>query len=254
MPAIRKLFAAALIIILAGAGCLPATSLPVATPKAAWQTIGDGLSRYDCRAQECGSRLIVYRFAKDKFAWHFVSRAEPSTVEAWAKSLPQATIVANGVYFDAAFQPTGLLKTAGGAVNPHVYDLKKSALLELAPSFAIIDTSSEPLAIASMTEAAQSYPLLIKRGAVQPTTTARASRRTVIGDDQSGDIYLGSVPEDAVTFAQLAALLEKTGIKWDNVLNLDGGTSTGFAAHDGDFSETMNSIVQVPNVIVAERK
>jgi hypothetical protein len=43
-------------------------------------------------------------------------------------------------------------------------------------------------------------------------------------------------------------------VKWNNVLNLDGGTSTGFSIQADGYDETMNSIVQVPNVIVAERK
>jgi uncharacterized protein YigE (DUF2233 family) len=264
-----KIFAFAPIIVLLGAGCLSNTTMIASAPAAdrskipAWTTIAPDLSRFDCSADVCGARLILFHFAKDKFNWHFAASAAPMTVESWARSLPKATFVANGVYFDEKFQPTGLLKTSNTLVNDRKYDLDKSGLLELSPAVAVIDTATKKLApysdtgidVAKMTEAGQSFPLLIKNGApVNSFKNEDAARRTVVGTDTNGDVYVGAVPEDSVSFPALVSLLEKTGVKWNNVLNLDGGTSTGFSVHAGSFEETMNSIVQVPNVIVAERK
>ncbi len=256
-----KIFAFAPIIVLLGAGCLPSTAMIARAPAAdrskipAWTTAAPDISRFDCSADVCGARLILYRFAKDKFNWRFENRTAPSTVEAWAASLPKAVFVANGVYFDEKFQPTGLLKTAGTFVNDRKYDLDKSGLLELSPAPAVIDTAIQKIDLATLTEAAQSFPLLIKNEApVKSFKDEHTARRTVVGTDTSGDVYVGAVPEDSISFPALVSLLEKTGVKWNNVLNLDGGTSTGFSVHAGSYEETMNSIVQVPNVIVAERK
>jgi len=264
-----KIFAFAPIIVLLGAGCLPSTAMIARAPAAdrskipAWTTAAPDISRFDCSADVCGARLILYRFAKDKFNWRFENRTAPSTVEAWAASLPKAVFVANGVYFDEKFQPTGLLKTAGTFVNDRKYDLDKSGLLELSPAVSVIDTATKKLApysdtgidLTTLTEAAQSFPLLIKNEApVKSFKDEHTARRTVVGTDTSGDVYVGAVPEDSISFPALVSLLEKTGVKWNNVLNLDGGTSTGFSVRAGAFEETMNSIVQVPNVIVAEHK
>ena len=258
---LTKALATGIVVALIGTGCVPVasdigkTASKIASSKPAWTQVAPDMYRYECSANICGARLILYRFSKDKFNWRFENRTAPSTVEAWAGSLPKAAFVANGVYFDEHFQPTGLLKAAGVLVNDRKYDLDKSGLLELSPAVSVIDTATQKIDLTKMTEAGQSYPLLIKNGV--PAAAAKdehPSRRTVVGTDKSGDVYVGAVPEDSVSFADLSKLLAQTGVKWNNVLNLDGGTSTGFSVRDGDYEETMNSIVQVPNVIVAERK
>ncbi len=258
---LKKLFLAAVFLALVGSGCFPVFSVPPkqndtpAVTEPVWTEVGLGAYRYDCAATICGGRLIIYRFNKDLFRWRFEDRQTPATVESWAKSLPKAAFVINGVYFDEKWRPTGMLKTADKTINDRNYDLEKSALLELSPTVAIIDTSATKINASKMTEAGQSFPLLIKNGSPVPEfKDTHAARRTFIGTDSSGDIYVGVVPEDAITFVDLAKLLAKTEVKWNNVLNLDGGTSTGFAARIGNWSETMNSIVQVPNVIVVERQ
>ena len=265
----KRIFVVCAVLALFGSGCQspmnpqsPA-STKTASSEAGWKNIAPDIARYECGADVCGSRLILYRFAKDKFSWRFENRTAPMTVEAWSRSLPKSVFVANGVYFDEKFQPTGLLKTSDALVNDLKYDLDKSGLIELSPAPGIIDTSTKKLApysdtgidLTKMSEAAQSFPLLVKNGApVNSFKDEHAARRTVIGTDKNGDVYIGAVPEDGISFADLAELLAKTGVKWNNALNLDGGTSTGFSIHAGDYEETMNSIVQVPNVIVAERK
>jgi hypothetical protein len=266
---IRKPLLAAFTLTLAGAGCIPTTAniskitSTTTLSESTWINVAPDVSRYECSAEVCGSRLILYRFAKDKFAWRFINNAVPMTVEAWAEFLPKAIFVANGVYFDEKFQPTGLLKTSNAIVNNRVYDLKRSSLLELSPSVAIIDTAAEKLTpypdsgfdLMKMNEVAQSYPLLIGNGIPRNIIKdEHPSRRTVIGTDRNGNVYVGVIPDDLISFANLSKVLAETGVTWNNVLNLDGGASTGFAFHAGTYEETMNSIAQVPNVIVAERK
>lgn len=249
-----------LVLSLSGGGCVSntLTTLKTASENSAteriWTEIAPDIRRYECSHTVCGERLIIYRFTKDLFNWRFENRVTPSTVEYWAKTLPNAIFVANGVFFDENEQPTGLLKTTNKLVNTKMYEADKSGLLELAPMVDVVDTSATKIDIANMTEAAQSFPLLIKNGAaVASFKDTRGARRTFIGTDKNDDVYIGIIPEDAITFADLAKLLVTTGVKWNNVLNLDGGTSTGIAARIGDYNETMNSIVQIPNVIVVEK-
>jgi uncharacterized protein YigE (DUF2233 family) len=257
----KKIILPIFILALAGTGCIP-TAVNIAgnannnaIAKPAWTNVGPDISRYECIAAACGKRLIVYRFAKDKFSWRLLNRATPSTVEAWSRSLPNISAITNGVYFDENFQPTGLLITEGKTVNNRKYDLDLSGLINLSPTLNIIDTAKEKINTEKMTEAAQSFPLLIKNGVpVKKFKDEHYARRSFIGTDTLHDVYLGFIPEDSISFVDLAQYLSGIGVKWDNVINLDGGTSTGFAVRDEKFAESMNSIVQVPNVIVAERK
>lgn len=213
------------------------------------------MARYDCPRASCGNRLIIYRFDKDAFAWRFADAKEPATVEAWAAKFPDAAFVANGTYFDEKMDPTGAYVTGGKRKSSKEYEAAKSGIIELAPMFRVIDTAKEKIDFTKMNEAAQSFPLVVKGGkAVTSFKDAKGARRTMIGNDKDGNAYVIAIPEDAATFADAAKALEKIGVEWDNVLNLDGGTSTGFSAHTGSWSETMNSIVQVPIVIVAEKR
>jgi len=259
----KKIAAAIVVLMLAGGGCLPASlNLPAAatpTRSAAppsWAKLSDVVSRYECAAPFCASRLIIYKFAKDKFNWRLENSAAAATVENWDKQLgAKESFVMNGVYFDEKNLPTGLFMNKGKRAGAGEYDRDQSGLLVLTPEVKIFSSRNGAPETESLAEAAQNFPLLIKDGVAATTfKDERSARRTFIGTDADGNVYAGIVPERGMTFPALAKYLATLGVKWDNVLNLDGGTSTGFAAHVGNFSETMNSIVQVPNVIVAENK
>ena len=254
---LKIIFLTASIIVLLGAGCVP-TANPTGSAKdsaPAWKEVAAGASRYDCPASACGSRLVMYRFDPKRFAFRFAQSNEPLTAEGWASLEANAVFVANGLFFDEEKQPTGLMISGSKTVQDRRYDYGKSGLLELAPEVRVIDTSAEKFDLKTMTEAGQSFPLLIADGkAVASFKDTQASRRTAAGNDADGNIIFAFVPEDAITFADFAKLLSSTDVKWKNVLNLDGGTSSGFSAHLGSWSETMDSIARIPNVIIAESK
>jgi hypothetical protein len=256
---LKKLAVTTGLIFLLGAGCVPTIApirqVPTAAAPPSWQEIGKRVERYDCPAANCGVRLIMYRFPKDAFVWRFAESDPPATIKAWASSLPDADFVANGLFFDEKWRPTGLMISGNKTLQAKRYDYDKSGLLELAPAARTIDTSTETFDLKTMTEAGQSFPLLITGGkAVEAFKDTQAARRTAVGTDADGDTIFAFVPEDAITFVDFAKLLSSTDVKWQNVLNLDGGTSTGFSARIGDWSETINSFVQIPNVIIAEKK
>ena len=132
--------------------------------------------------------------------------------------------------------------------------MERSAVLELAPAFKIIDTAKEKFDEKNIAEAAQSYPLLIATGKVQKVSAEKLARRSFAGIDYQGNVYFGIIPDDEVSLATAADMINKIGVAWTNVLNLDGGPSSGLAANLSGAKETINSIVQVPNVIIAEPK
>jgi hypothetical protein len=226
-----------------------------ATKTGVWNAAGAGIARYECAPPQCAARIILFRFEKSGFSWRFENQPIPKTVQAWSESMKGISFVANGVFFDEKWQPTGMLKTKGKTVNGRSYDPELSGILELSPDVRVIDTAKEKYDLGKMTETAQSFPLIIKSGLpVGSFKDVHAARRTVFGVDTEGNSYVGIVPEDSVSFPNLAKILAGTGVSWNNVINLDGGTSTGFALRSNGASENIDSIVQVPNVIVAERK
>jgi uncharacterized protein YigE (DUF2233 family) len=246
----------AVIVLFCGNSCLPqdqATFNGDKTP--VWTDISPGVRRFDCPRPQCPAHLTVFRFAKNAFLWKATSSDEARTVQKWSNDLPAAVFVVNGFYFDENNQPTGMLIAAGKKINNRKYDDDKVGFLELAPTGRVIDTSKEKIKETAIMNGGQSFPLIIKNGAAVDTfKDTRPSRRTFAGNDKEGNLYFGVVGDDTITFSDLAATLANTGVDWKNVLNLDGGTSTGFTARFGEYSELTNSIVQIPNVIYAEKK
>lgn len=254
----KRFVATASICLLLGTGCQPlglklspASTATVPT----WSRVADGANRYDCAPPSCPARIIIYKFAPDKFRFSLKNSATPATIEAWAKNSPNAVFVANGSYFDEKDLPTGLFITGGQKIGASRYNQEETGLLVLSPAFGIYASAKNAPSLDTLTEATQGFPLIIRDGvAVAKFKDERPARRTFIGSDTTGNTYIGAVPEKGYTFANLANFLSALPVKWQNVLNLDGGTSTGFSAHLGNWSETMNSIVQVPNVIIVEKK
>jgi len=245
-------------ILLAGAGCRPndlaankATALPAAIK---WTNAGKNTARYECDPPACAAKMVVYRFPKDGFSWRFENSAAPLTVQGHLMADPKAVFAINGVYFDEKNLPTGLFITNDAVVGTKQYEMGKSAVLELAPEIKIINTAKDEFNGKNISEAAQSYPLLIADGVVQKVAAEKAARRSFAGLDKQGNVYFGIIPDDEVSLASAASLIAKTGVAWTDVLNLDGGPSSGLAANLPGANETVNSIVQVPNAIIADPK
>jgi hypothetical protein len=256
---LKKALTIGILTLLTGAGCAPVVSRAPAntrTGSSGWTDVREGIARYECVPADCGARLIVFKFDGGAFKARLENAPDPLTVEGWANKLPDAVFVTNGFYFDETGSPTGYFSSEGKRVGIGQFDLSKSALLSLSPALSIVKTAGTETEPSDYPDAAQSYPLLIASG--EPADVAESgkeARRSFVGTDADGrTYYFGYVPEDAISLAELAKTLAKLDIPWDDVLNLDGGTSTGFVARGKSSTETMNSIVQVPNVIVIERK
>jgi hypothetical protein len=200
-----------------------------------------------------GVQADIFRVDAGSLHWHFVASSTPQTIARWSEQLPKASLIANGVYFTPAFESAGFLSIAGKRQGSGLFDLKRSGILSLSPEPRIIDTALEPVDLNSLADAGQSYPFLIRDGvSVVSSTSTMAARRTFIGTDQTQNVYVGVISEDIVTLANISKLLARIGIPWQDVLNLDGGPSTGIAVWGATGSKLINSDTAVPIVVVAE--
>ena len=249
-------------LTLFGASCTPTSAPLIPIPAqeqvsvgGSWHDIGDGISRLRYSfAPDHDSYLILYRIPASGFTWRFADDPVGHTVSTW-RAMTGALIAVNGTYFDEALSPAGLFITASKRVGKGSFDADKSGVIELAPTFALIDTPEERFDRAHAAEAAQSYPFLVLGGKpAVGSESGKSARRTFIGTDTDGNRYVGIVPDAPLTLYRLARVLTKTGVTWDRVLNLDGGPSSGLAAKTERSDETADSLVPVPDVIVIERR
>jgi len=245
----------ALALVVFGAGCAVnvkhAPSVFTGDPSTGWQNIAphiDAMSYLDAS----GVRAKIFRITSNTMQWHFVASSTPQTIASWSNDLPRAAVIVNGVYFTPEFQPAGFLSIDGKRIGKQAFDLERTGMLTLAPMPRLIDTSVERVDLASLADAGQSYPFLVRDGVSSVVSTSTlAARRTFIGLDRDQNVYIGVIPDDLVTLTSLSQLLGRTGIPWKDVLNLDGGPSTGIYVH-GAAPEAINSDTPVPIVLVAE--
>jgi len=144
----------------------------------------------------------------------------------------------NGGYFEADYSPVGLLVTNDRMIAP----LRKARLL----SGTLSVTSSGQVRLqrtiefsrkAKVTEAVQSGPFLIDQArSVTGLNDSRLARRTFVAIGKSNQVALGQCSE--VSLAQLSQILIAAGgsglLKFERVLNLDGGSSSAFWFNRGN--------------------
>lgn len=219
-----------------------------------WQVVDTQMERMIFVSGD-GIGVTLYRFPADEYILRFAHDQDAHRVADWAQEVEGSILVVNGVYFTETYDPAGSLILDGEEIVNTAYDLDKSGYIVLQPEFDIVNTKVESIKEDELIEAGQSYPFLIWDGkAAVEKDSGLTARRTFIGQDKSGFIYLGVVSSDEVSLYELARVLQEVDVSWQAVMNLDGGPSTGLAARTQKKTELINSPVSVPNVILVERK
>ncbi len=249
------------VLVMGAAGCVRPSLNATSTVTGVTESI-DTWQRIDPHAEKLVHRfassteddLVIYRFDADAFNFGFRHSSTSKLISEWQAGLPTADLVINGVYFQEDESPTGILIAQGRRIGKRTIDVTRSGLIELAPRPSIVEISTST-DLGGLTEAAQSYPFLIKDG--QPAIdqdSGLTARRSFIGLDQNGRVYIGIVPSRLISLKYLATELQTLGIPWTDVINLDGGPSTGLATKFASDQTLIESQSHVPNVLTVEPK
>jgi hypothetical protein len=260
----RQSFGAGILaLVILGAGCrstfdVPSTHeivAPLPTPE--WQDVGDGVMRLEVEFGKLAVKgsLRMYRFPKEGWSWGFAQSTSAASVRDWSDRIPDATVIINGVYFHDDNLPSGTFVSHGERVGSRAFDADKSALIVLAPTPRIVDLTTEPSALDHATEAAQTFPYLIKDGVSAITEdSGKLAERTFVGTDKEGRWYVGVALNESLSLYELMQLVAAQPVVWDDVTNLDGGPSTGIFIDLPNENRSRNSLAPVSNVIVGRRK
>ena len=189
--------------------------------------------------------LYLYEMSPSEVALDLEERPEGPFILQWP--LADDILLVNGFYFTETMAAAGRLWDEGEVTGGQAYDPERTAVVRLHPNPAIIDTTNAPLEELDMEEGGQTFPLLIKDGSpAVKEDSGRLARRTFIGFDEEGQLYIGIVPHHYLSLYTLSQLLPTTKIRWNMVANLDGGPSTGVFVPDGT---SVDSFTPIPNVI-----
>jgi exopolysaccharide biosynthesis protein len=262
-----RLVAVLLLPLLTGQGCLPNrtdVSHPIVNPQpvtvqsqanAQWENMDAGVDRLSYTSTTLDATVIVYRLDPKLFSFKFGTSTGTHGMAEWSAAYPAATLLVNGVYFHDDNFPSGFMVSGGQRVGDRQFDLDKSGVIDFSGETHVLDTSVDAPALNTFTNAAQTYPFYFKGGSPAiKEDSLKPARRSFFGKDKSGFVYIGVIPAAQVSLYQAMEMLGELHVDWANVINLDGGPSTGLIAHTRARSEELPSLFPVPNIIVVTRK
>lgn len=195
--------------------------------------------------------INVIKMEPSEFSATIRNNTEAKKISQWSQQFPDSVII-NGEYFHLDNTPAGYLSIDGTSIGTDIFDQDKSGL------FSVLDGQPEirDLAVQPIREdesfdfALQSYPFIIKNQ--QPAIkedSGKEARRSAIGIDQDGSIYLILSNQPNLTLYEFMNILVDSGISFQNVLNLDGGPSSGLAINLRGAELLIDSETTVPNVL-----
>lgn len=219
-------------------------------PAASWEEYSRGVARREYWFKNSTQgRAIMYRFDQREFTARLVQRAPALLVRDWLTVDAKDTLIVNGEYFDEKDMPIGYTVIDGSRIGSGALSGKTTTMVGLSPQvvFGVERTS--------VRDGFQTYPILVKNGkATIVADSKKYARRTFIGTDTVGNLYVGVVPDSSVSLYELAHVLADMDISWNMAANLDGGPSTGLASRFSDHEEYFDSLTTIPNVLIVERR
>ena len=238
----------------------PQGGAPTPTPAPAdtgWLAQSRGLDRREiaARFQSLGfeERLILFRIDPAYFSFRVLyTPGIPRRVSEWGAEVG-ARLAFNAAFFDEKDIAVGLVVSDGKVFGESYEGFGGMFAVDAEGQPSIRSLAAQPYQPGEpLAQAVQGFPMLI-----YPDASAFAegdekrARRTAVGQDAAGRVYLVVAPHNAFTLAEFAAWLHDSDLGLTAALNLDGGGSTGYYAGPGD---AVDSFTPVPAVVAVYAK
>jgi len=181
---------------------------------------------------------------------------KPLLLSQWMQK-EQATAVINGGYFDQQHHATGLVISNGQTFGTSYQGFGGMLAVDNQGQVQLRYLSQQPYdANEGLQQVTQSAPMLILPGGNRAhfNADAASSRRSVVALDKQGRLLFITSPSNAFSLDELADLLVASDLSIDVALNLDGGSSTGLYMHAGSQHVSIDSLAQLPIVIIVKER
>lgn len=217
-----------------------------------WQPLAAGLLQRTLQPfGDPFAQLQVIRIdpAVYTFRAHYRAGA-PLNLNAWREQLPDAAVIVNANFFDVQHEVLGLL-VSDGSVYGRAYTERGGTFAVEADGVRVWSNYFEPYRGQPIQQAVQAFPMLMVDGVQfnRDTRQTRRSRRTVIAQDEQGQILVMATPSLGIGLFALSEYLPTTPLNIVNAFALDGGGSTMmYIAANG---YTLSSFDPVPSVLAA---
>jgi len=187
---------------------------------------------------------------------------KPKTISAWAAAL-DTLLVVNGSFFapesEGRRETIALLVSDGQRWGTPLGDYAGMLAVAGNGEVSIRWLRHRPYDPEELlTQAMQSFPVLVKPGGTMGFPAdgddGAPARRTVVAQDDEGNILLAVAARGTLSLHELAIFLAESDLVIDVALNLDGGGSSGMWLTTADAPVEIDSYTPVPSVIAVERR
>ncbi len=221
----------------------------------AWQETEDGLELRALYPGGEASQLIVLRIDPRKFQFraHYQAGA-PLSLDGWRALEADASVIINANFFDESDRVLGAV-VSDGLRSGYAYQSRGGTFLVRNGAPEVVAFRSGPPSLDDKVEQAiQGFPLLVNDGAQAFTdaNNGERNRRTVIAEDEQGNILIMVAPYVGLSLAELSAYLPAADLDIVTAINLDGGRSTMLAAPAADIA--LPSFDAVPTILAVYRR
>lgn len=226
---------------------------------AGWQQVDPGMELRTLRLSAGSHSGFVTAVRFDPSAYRISVKYDvgnPGKVSEWFAALSPVAVI-NGGYFDAEGRPTALVIFDGIRRGDSYDGFGGMVVINSQGEFELRSLRDQPYdPNEDIQQAMQSSPMLIQPGGTLSSFEADQdrSRRSVLARDKQGRILLIASNALSFTLNELAQALNDSDLELDAALNLDGGRSTGLFLRTPAASVTIDSIEQVPLVLVIDQR
>src|SRR6266576_4240060 len=182
--------------------------------------------------------------------------AQPLSMSEWMRK-EHATTIINGGYFDNQNNATAMVISNGQSFGTSYNGFGGMLSVDNQGHIDLRSLSERPYDPNNeqLQQATQSSPMLILHGkTTQFNTNAAGSRRSIVAIDNQGRLLFIASPGTAFSLGEREDLLVGSDLSIDRALNLDGGASTGLYVNAGSQQVAIDSITDLPLVIVVKTK
>lgn len=181
---------------------------------------------------------------------------QPLSMGEWMRQ-EHATAIINGGYFDNQNNATALVISNGQSFGTSYIGFGGMLSVDNHGHIDLRSLSERPYDPNNeqLQQATQSSPMLVLHGkTTRFNTNAAGSRRSIVAIDKQGRLLFIASPGTAFSLGELEDLLVGSDLSIDRALNLDGGASTGLYVNAGSQQVAIDSITDLPIVIVVKAK
>ncbi len=255
-----------MVVTMIGGGCAssravppsPSTILQTQTagadaPAVVREVVADGLVHVTYRfGPTPDESMDLFGFNPKRFEFSLNVTSTRFTMKRWGELDPAAVAIMNGGYFMDDGSPSGFVVRHGVRIGTAQFDADKSAIIDFTDGVRIVTATSSLRDRSKYQTALQSYPVLMASGTPRvKSDSGKVARRSIIGVDADGMVWMGVVPEAEISLYTLSQMLDQTKISWVDVVNVDGGPSTGLLVRSGKTAWLHETVFGVPFVVTA---